>query len=219
MEGVDFTEVFSPVVKHSSIRILLAITVQFNLELHQLDVKIAFLHGELDEVLYMDQPPGFVKPGEEHLVCLLHKSLYGLKQSPRQWNKRFDSHMLRIGFQRSKFDRCVYLKKGIDDSIVYLLLYVDDMLLAAKHLEDVVKVKSDLEKEFEMKDLGQACRILGMDILRDRDKGSLRLLQEKYLTTILGKFGMLNCRPLALPLGPEIKLSAQTSPQSQEEKE
>ncbi|KAG8487854.1 hypothetical protein CXB51_018699 [Gossypium anomalum] len=130
--GMDFTDVFSPVVKHSSIRALLGTVVMHDLELEQLDVKTAFLHGELEEDIYMQQPEGFTVSEKEDYVCLLKKSLYGLKQSPRQWYKRFDSFMTSHDFKRSSFDSCVYFKKNSDGSFVYLLLYVDSMLIAAK---------------------------------------------------------------------------------------
>ena len=108
--GIDFNDVFSPVVKHSSIRTLLSIIAMHDYELEQLDVKTTFLHGDLEEVIYIDQPEGFVAPGKENLVCRLNKSLYGLKQSPRQWYKKFDSFMISHGFKRSAYDSCVYLK-------------------------------------------------------------------------------------------------------------
>ncbi|KAG8482610.1 hypothetical protein CXB51_024194 [Gossypium anomalum] len=129
---VDFTDVFSPVVKHSSIRALLGIVAMHDLELEQLDVKTTFLHRELEEDIYMQQPEGFTVSEKEDNVCLLKKSLYSLKQPPRQWYKRFDSFMTSHDFKRSIFDSCVYFKKNSDGSFVYLLLYVDDMLIAAK---------------------------------------------------------------------------------------
>ena len=110
-QGVDCNEVFSPVVKHISIRMLLAIVAKRNWELEQLDVKTAFLHGDLEEIIYMTQPEGFVKPGDKSKVCLLKKSIYGLKQASRQWHKKFDDHMIRSGFLSSKYDECVYFKK------------------------------------------------------------------------------------------------------------
>ncbi|KAG8472343.1 hypothetical protein CXB51_034269 [Gossypium anomalum] len=130
--GADFTDVFSPVVKHSSIRALLGIVAMHDLELKQLDVKTVFLHGELEEDIYMQQPEGFIVSEKEDYVCLLRKSLYGLKQSPRQWYKMFDSFMTSHDFKRSSLDSCVYFKKNSDGYFVYLLLYIDDMLIAAK---------------------------------------------------------------------------------------
>ncbi|KAG8490975.1 hypothetical protein CXB51_014094 [Gossypium anomalum] len=137
--GVDFTDVFSPVVKHSSIQALLGIVAMHDLELEQLDVKTAFLHGELEEDIYMQQPEGFIVSEKEDYVFLLRKSLYGLKQSPRQWYKRFDSFMTSHDFKRSSLDSCVYFKKNSDGSFVYLLLYVDDILIAAKDKGEIRK--------------------------------------------------------------------------------
>jgi hypothetical protein len=109
-EQRDFNEVFSPIVRHTSIRVILAIVALFDLELEQLDVKTAFLHGDLDEEIYMTQPQSFSAPSQEHLVCNLQKSLYGLKQDPRQWYKRFDSFMHAHGYSRSNYDHSIYLK-------------------------------------------------------------------------------------------------------------
>ena len=134
-EGVDYNEIFLLVVKHSSIRMILALVADRNMELEQLDVKVTFLHGELEETVYMQQPEGFVK--DKNKVCLLRKSLYGLKQSPRQWYERFDEYMLHIGFTRSKFDSCVYIRFENDQVLAYLLLYVDDMLIASKNIYEI----------------------------------------------------------------------------------
>ncbi|KAJ4710294.1 Retrovirus-related Pol polyprotein from transposon TNT 1-94 [Melia azedarach] len=152
-EGVDYNEIFSPVVRHTSIRVLLAIVAHKDLELEQLDVKTTFLHGELEEEIYMTQPDGFQVPGKEDYVCKLKKSLYGLKQSLRQWYKRFDSYMIEIRYTRSPYDCCVYYSKATNGSLIYLVLYVDDMLIAAENKSDVQKLKDLLSVEFEMKDL------------------------------------------------------------------
>ena len=165
-EGIDFNEVFTPIV-NSSIRVMLAMVALFDLELEQLDVKTAFLHEEVEEQIYMHQLEGFVIQGKEDHVCLLKKSLYGLKNSPRQWYKQFDTFMIGHGYSRSDYDSCVYHRKLSDGFFVYLLLYVDDMLIAPKNLVEVNKLKTLLSGEFEMKDLGAAKKILGMEIHRD----------------------------------------------------
>ena len=208
---------FSPVVKHSSIRALLGIVAMHDFELEQLDVKTTFLHGELEENIYMEQPEGFVDSGKEDYVCLLKKSLYGLKQSPRQWYKRFDSFMTTHNFKRSSYDSCVYFKKSTDGSFVYLLLYVDDMLIAAKDKEEIRKVKNQLSKEFEMKDLGAAKKILGMEILRNRKAGKLYLSQKGYIEKVLYRFNMQNAKPVSTPLAAHFRLSSALSPQSDDE--
>ena len=129
-------------VKHSSIRDFLRIVAFHNYELEQSDVKTAILHGELEEDIYMQLPEGFTVSGKEDYVCLLKRSLYGLKQSPRQWYKRFDSFMISHDFQRSSFDSCVYFKRCNDESFLYLLLYVDDMLIPTKSKEEIRAVKA-----------------------------------------------------------------------------
>ena len=136
---------FSPVVKHSSIRTLLSIVAMHDYELEQLDFKTAFLHGELEEDIYIDQHEGFVVSGKENRVHRLRKSFYGLKQSPTQSYKRFDLFMLSHSFKRSNYDSCVYLKI-VNGSAIYFLLYVDDMLIVAKDKSEIPKIKAQLNK-------------------------------------------------------------------------
>jgi hypothetical protein len=185
-------------------------------ELEQLDVKIAFLHGELEEVIYMDQPEGFVVPGKENLVCRLKKSLYGLKQSPRQWYRRFDSFMISHDFKRSDYDSCVYLKI-VNDSTIYLLLYVDDMLIAAKDKSEIAKLKAPLNLEFEMKDLGATKKILGVEIIRDRKSGMLYLSQRGYIKKVLRRFNMQDAKPVSTLIAPHFRLSLDLCPASDED--
>jgi hypothetical protein len=131
----------SPVVKHSSICTLLNIDIMHDDELEQLDIKTAFLYGELEEDIYINQPEGFVIPRKANFVYRLKKSLYGLNKSPRQWYKKFDSFMLSHGFKRCDYDSYAYLKT-INGSAIYLLLYVDDMLIATKDKLEIVKLKA-----------------------------------------------------------------------------
>ncbi|KAL0349827.1 UNVERIFIED_CONTAM: Retrovirus-related Pol polyprotein from transposon TNT 1-94 [Sesamum radiatum] len=142
-----------------------------------MDVKTAFLHGDLEEQIYMEQPDRFTQPGHEHLICKLKKSLYGLKQSPRQWYKRFDSYMLQIGYKWCEYDCCVYVKGLHDGSSIFLLLYVNNMLIVAKNMYDVLALKALLSQEFDVKDLGAATKILGTEIHRDRGSRKLWLSQ------------------------------------------
>jgi hypothetical protein len=218
-EGIDFNEVFSPVVRHSSIRVMLAIVALFDLELEQLDVKTAFLHGDLDEEIYMTQPDGFSAPGQEHLVCHLKKSLYGLKQAPRQWYKRFDSFMLAQNYSRSNYDHCIYFKQFSNGSFVYLLLYVDDMLIASHEKSLIDELKAQLNHEFDMKDLGPAKKILGMEIQRDRHAGTLFLSQKSYIEKVLERYNLNNCKPVATPFASHFKLSWRQCPANEEDKE
>ncbi|GJU72776.1 retrovirus-related pol polyprotein from transposon TNT 1-94 [Tanacetum coccineum] len=170
--GIDYNEVFSPMVRHTSIRVILSLTACEDYELEQLDVKTAFLHGNLEETIYMRQPPGF-EEGTGNKVCLLKKSLYGLKQSPRQWYKRFDVYMISNGFSRSNYDSCVYFKEFAPGMYIYLLLYVDDMLIACKSKSEIEYTKGLfflMQKQFDMKELGPARKILGMERLMDNGK-------------------------------------------------
>ena len=207
VEGIDYTKVFYPVVKHTSIRILLALTAHFDWELHQLDVKTMFLHGDLEETIYMMQPKGFERPGEEQNVCLLKKSLYGLKQSSKQWNLKFHEHLVRMKFERSNFDSCVYVKKVGERIVVYLLLYVYDILVAGSCKKEIQVIKEDLKMKFDMKYLGEAKRILGMDILRNRHMRELRLVQTDYIIKVIKKYPMEDARSVSVPLDSHFKLS------------
>ncbi|GKC82815.1 retrotransposon protein, putative, ty1-copia subclass [Tanacetum coccineum] len=157
MAGIDYNEVFSPVVRHASIRVILALTACKDYELEQLDVKTTFLHGNLEEMIYMRQPPGYE---QDNKVCLLKRPLYGLKQSPRQWYMRFDEYMLSNGFKRSSYDTYIYYRSYAPGEYIYLLLYVDDMLIACKSKAEIGSTKSLLKKEFDMKELEEAKKIL-----------------------------------------------------------
>ncbi|KAH9652997.1 hypothetical protein KPL70_027263 [Citrus sinensis] len=218
MEGVDFKEVFSPVVRHTSIRVLMAITTTKNLELEQLDVKTAFLHGNLQEEIFMSQPEGYETPDRRDYVCLLKKSLYSLKQSPRQWYLKFDEFITTHGFQRCNYDCCVYFKQLSHEKHIYLLLYVDDMLIACEKKSEIDALKTLLGTAFDMKDLGSAKRILGVDIRRNRSEGLVILSQEKYLKKILETFDMEDSKPVQGPLAAHFKLCNLYCPKSEEER-
>jgi hypothetical protein len=159
-EGIDYEETFSPVVRFASIRLILAIVAYMDLELYQMDVKTAFLNGELDEEIYMDQPAGFVADGQERKVCKLKRSIYGLKQSSRQWYLRFHQAVLLNGFTMIEEDHCVYVKRS-KGSFIIMSLYVDDILLAGNDKDMIVATKGWLSSNFEMKDMGEADYILG----------------------------------------------------------
>jgi len=128
-EGIDFNEIFSPFVRLTTIRVVLAMCAALDSHLEQLDVKTYFLHGELEEEIYMLQPEGFKEQGNENLVCRLTKSLYGLKQVPICWYKRFDSFIISLNYNRMSSDHCTYYKRFDDNDFIILLLYVDDMVV------------------------------------------------------------------------------------------
>ncbi|GKD94215.1 retrotransposon protein, putative, ty1-copia subclass, partial [Tanacetum coccineum] len=207
--SIDYNEVFSPVVRHTSIRVILALTMCKDYELDQLDVKMTFLHGNLEEVIYIRQPSGY-EQGDK--VCLLKKSLYGLKQSPRQWYKRFDEYMLSNGFKRISYDKYVYYRSYAPGEYIYLLLYVDDMLIACKSKAGIGSTKSLLKREFDMKELREAKKILSMEIIKDRSRKILRVSQSGYISKILNNFRIDNGKSVKMPLGGHFKLSLKDCP-------
>ena len=215
---IDFEEIFSPVVKMYSMRVMLGLATSMNLEIEQLDVKTIFLHGDLEKEIYMEQPEGFTIKSKEHLVCRLKKSLYGLKQTLRQWYKKFDSFMVKHGYDRTAFDHCVFVKKFSYGEFIILLLYVDDMLIVSHNTSKIDKLKNELSKSFEMKDLGLASQILSIKISRDRTNGKLWLSQESYIEKVLDKFNMGKAKPVSSPLGSHLKPSSKQSPSSEKEK-
>lgn len=168
-EGVDFVDTFSPVAKFTSIRIMSALTSYFDLELHQMDVKTAFLNGFLEEEIYMLQPDGFIEKGNQGRVCKLKRSIYGLKQASRQWNILFDGSITSYGFSMVEGDHCIYFK-SVGANFTLLSLYVDDILIASNNKEMLKEVKTWLSSTFEMKDMGNASYVLGVEIYRDRSK-------------------------------------------------
>eukprot|EP00253_Pinus_taeda_P022287 PITA_22287 len=203
----------------SSIRVILGLVATLDLECEQLDVKITFLHGELEEQIYMDQPEGFIGKGKEGLVCRLKMSLYGLKQAPRPWYNKFDSFMLEHGFQRLEVDHCVYIKRYDQGKYIMLLLYVDDMLIVGHDKNKINRLKKDLGRKFAMKDLGPAQQILGMRVLCDRKNKRLWLSQEKYIKKVLDKFNMKDANPVGTPLAAHFKVSTELCPSNDKEKD
>lgn len=151
-------------------------------------------------------------PEKEDHVCLLKRSLYRLKQSPRQWYKRFNAFMIEHDFLRSQYDSCVYFKQLSDGSFVYLLIYIDDMLIVGRDMSKINKIKAQLSGEFEMKDLGAANKILGMEIHRDREAEKLYLSQKNYFERVLEHFGLQEAKPVSTPLASHFKLSTELLP-------
>ena len=165
-EGEDYFDTYSPVARLTTIRVLLSLAASYGLIVHQMDVKTAFLNGELEEEIYMDQPDGFVVKGEERKVCKLLKSLYGLKQAPKQWHEKFDRTLTSAGFVINEADRCVYYRHGGGDTVI-LCLYVDDILIFGTSMIVITEVKSFLSSCFDMKDLGEADVILNIKLIKD----------------------------------------------------
>ena len=217
-EGIDYEETFSPVAMLKSIRILLAVAASLDYEIWQMDVKTAFLNDNLNEDIYMQQPEGFKAKGKEHMVCKLQRSIYGLKQASRSWNIRFDQAITSFGFEKSPDEPCVY-KRIQAQKIVFLVLYVDDILLIGNDKQVLSGVKDWLHKQFEMKDLGEANYILGIKLIRDRKNKLLALSQASYIDKILVRFNMENSKRGSLPFRHGIHLSKEQSPKTPEQKE
>lgn len=216
-KGIDYTDTFSPVSSKDSLRIIMALVAHYNLELHQMDVKTAFLNGELVEDIYMKQPPGFVEKGKEHMVCKLRKSIYGLKQASRQWYLKFDEIISDFGFVENKLDECIYLKVS-GSKFIFLVLYVDDILLASSDIVLLKNTKDMLSHNFEMKDLGNATYVLGIEIIRDRSRSFLGLSQKAYIERVLKRFYMDKCSGVEVPIGKGDKFSKEQCPRNDLEK-
>lgn len=217
-EGIDFNETFSPVSTKDSFRVIMASVAHFNLELHQMDVKTTFLNGDLEEEVYMVQPKGFLEKGKEDMVCRLRKSIYGLKQVSRQWFLKFDEVITSFGFVENKMDQCLYLKVS-GSKFIFLSLYVDDILLASNDLRLLHDTKQLLSKSCDMKDLGEASFVLGIDICRDRARSLLELSQKAYINRVLKRYGMEDCKHAEAPVVKGDKFSLDQSPSSNFEKE
>jgi Reverse transcriptase (RNA-dependent DNA polymerase)/Integrase core domain len=204
-EGIDYTDVFAPVSKFTTVRTLLAKAAAEDLELQQIDIKTAFLHGELEEEIFMEQPVGY-EEGKPGMVCRLNKSLYGLKQAPRAWYTRLTKELETFGFVPSVADPSLFTLNH-KYSTVYLLIYVDDIIIAGKDKSAVNYVKEELLTRFEGRDLGQVTSYLGLNISRDRVNKEIKISQEAMINDIIKDFGMDNAKTRNIPLSPAIKMS------------
>ena len=204
LHGMDYDETFSPVARSESVHILIAMAAANNMLLHQLDIVTAFLNGTLQEEVYMKQPEGFVEKGKEHLVCRLKKSMYGLKQSLRCWNMALHDHLTKIGFSQSVNDPCIYIS---EDFSVYLVVYVDDIIVATKSEQRMKEVKQTIAQKFTMKDLGELKYFLGVTIDQKTKPDSIWIGQPAYTKRILKKFNMSEAKPVATPVDTSVKLT------------
>ena len=186
------------------IRIVLSLAMALNWPIRQMDVHNAFLHGILNEEVYMTQPQGFVDPERPHLVCRLHKSIYGLKQAPRAWFIRIANYLLGLGFTSSLADPSLFTRHH-RNSILILLIYVDDMLVTGNNYEDISHLMMDLNRVFLMKDLGPLHYFLGIEVRRTRN--DLYLTQTKYALDLLLRAKMDGCKPIGSPVPTGSKLS------------
>jgi hypothetical protein len=204
LEGIDFTETFSPVVKWSTMRTVVSMAAMRGWPILHLDVKCAFLNGDLAEQVYVFQPPGFIQSGAEDSVCLLHKALYGLRQSPRQWNARLDAYLLALGLVQSHADPSLYiLIEG--DLLLLLIIYVDDLLITGSHSTKIQWLAQELNSEFQMSLLGPLAVYLGVSFFYE--PAGILMSHTRYIIKCLDELGLTNCLPAAVPLDPSAKLS------------
>jgi hypothetical protein len=203
-EGVDYFDTYSPVARITSIRVLFALASIYKLYVHQMDVKTAFLNGDLKEEVYMEQLEGFIFPGNEEKVCKLVKSLYGLKQALKQWHEKFDKAILLNGFHHNSVDKCMYSKFTKDFGVI-ICLYVDDMLIFSTNIIGIVETKRYLTSIFKMKDFGEVDTILSIKVKKHSNGYALN--QSYYIEKMLDKFKHLNIKEANIPFDSSMKLS------------
>jgi hypothetical protein len=165
-KGIDYTEIFSPVLCKNSLRIIMVLVMHYDLELHQIDINTAFLNGDLLANVYMAQPKDFAVKEKEHMRCHLEKFIYGLKQASRLWYLKFDKIIRNFGFKENEEDNCIYAKFR-SEKIIFLILYVDDILLASSDVSMLLETKRFLSSNFDMKDLSEASFVIGIEIHGD----------------------------------------------------
>ena len=216
--GIDYDETFSPVAMLKSIRILIAIAAYHVYEIWQMNVKTTFLNGNLLEDVYMTQPEGFVQPKNSGKVYKLQRSIYGLKHASWSWNLRFNESVKVFGFVKNEDEPYVY-KKISGSAIVFLVLYVDDILLIGNAIPTLQSINSWLGKCFSMKDLGEDACILGIKIYRDRSKRLIGLSKSAYIDKVLKRFSMQDSKRGYLPMSHGITLRKSQCPNTRDERE
>ena len=203
-QGIDFKEVFAPVARMETVRVLIALAAHHGWPIHHMDVKTVFLNGELIEEVYVEQPPGFVVDGQEHKVLRLQKALYGLRQAPRAWNAKLDTSLHALGFKRSEAEHAVY-RRSNGDEMLLVGVYVDDLVIAGSSINEVTRFKQEMTNLFKMSDLGELSYYLGIEV--QQQDGQITLRQASYAKKLLQKAGMEDCNPCAVPMEARLKLS------------
>ena len=217
-EGVDFFSTTSPVAKFNSLKTVLSIAAINDYEIDQMDVSTAFLVPELKEDIFMEQPKGFEKLGQENKVCKLNKSLYGLKQASHEWNKNFNKTLLDLKFTALKTDPCIYVRNEENEEKFYIVLYVDDFLLICKNRESLNLVKNQLSSKYDLHDLGPVEQFLNMVITRNRKYRTIHLSQIMQIQNVLELTAMENCVPVHHPFCSSLVLNSTQSPSTEKEK-
>ena len=210
VEGIDYDETFAPVARFTSIRLVLALAALLDLDIFQMDVDTAFLNGVLEEDIYMKQPMGFIDASKKDLVCKLKRGLYGLKQSPRIWNANIDEFLKGLGYKACGPDHCLYVLWSNTGKFIIVVLYVDDLIITGNDSTMLTNLKAQLSRKYKMKDLGELHWCLGMRVTRDRKKKTIKLDQAKYIGDVLKRFNMTECKPVATPAEPSVKLTKNT---------
>ncbi|RVW51356.1 Retrovirus-related Pol polyprotein from transposon TNT 1-94 [Vitis vinifera] len=203
--GIDYTEVFAPVARWDTIIMVIALAARNGWSVYQLDVKSAFLHGELNEAVFIEQPQGYEKKGEEHKVYKLKKALYGLKQAPRAWYSRIEAYFIKEGFERCSCDHTLFIKTGDGGKILIVSLYVDDLIFTGNDESMFVKFKNSMKLEFDMTDLGKMKYFLGMEVLQNSE--GIYISQRKYAKEVLERFGMEKSNSVKNPIVPGDRLT------------
>ena len=203
--GIDYSKVFAPVARHDTIRMIISLAAMNEWIVFQLDVKSAFLHGELVEQVFVDQPPGYVKKGSKHMVYKLKRALYGLKQAPRSWYNRIDTYFSKAGFHKSPYEHTLYIKTGEKGNLLIVCLYVDDLIFTGNDEGMLRTFKQSIMKEFEMTDLGKMKYFLGIEVTQSA--GGIFICQKKYAREVLERFRMDDCTPVQVPIIPGTKLT------------
>ncbi|CAH9125411.1 unnamed protein product [Cuscuta epithymum] len=204
--GIDYQEVFAPIARMETVRTLLALTAQRGGETHHMDVKTAFLNGDLEEDVYVKQPEGFIDKENPNKVLKLHKALYGLKQAPRSWNIKLDKCLKSLTFEKCPFEHAVYARQD-KNHIMIVGVYVDDLILTCSSSEIIYNFKIEMQKRFEMNDLGLLSYYLGIEVQQRGE--SITLCQAGYARKLLEKLGMAECNTCYIPMEPRKKLSKQ----------
>ena len=194
--GIDYLETFAPVAKMNTVRVLLSLAANLGWNLQQFDVKNAFLHGDLEEEIYMEVPPGF--ESKKGMVCKLKKALYGLKQSPRAWFGRLTKVMVTLGYKQSQGDHSLFIKHSNLGGVTALLVYVDDMIVTGNDASEMRNLKQCLLKEFDIKELGRLKYFLGIEVAHSEQ--GIFISQQKYVLDLLRETWKLWCKPIDTPI-------------------